>query len=304
MQITKTYENLHSTWVDPSPEKPPKFPPILKLIQLGFYSFGRVFPTSASKIAYKMFSTPRRRARHKNSDEILETARIFEFMYAKQILKGYEWGDSDRIVLLVHGWESRGTGLRSFVPRLVRSGFRVIAFDGPAHGNSTGKQTNLPHFAGAVSAILHNIGGVYGIIAHSFGGVATTYALRHLGKKFEIEKLVFVGVPSRTRNILQNFANEIWLPPVATQKFINILKGKLGKIPSNETDVAGAEEQVSAKEILVVHDKKDAIVPFSAAEEIYKTWSRAGLLAPEGYGHFRVMKNPDVLDQVAWFMHD
>lgn len=301
--MTKTYENLHSTWVDPTPEKPPQFPPILKLIQIFFTIFGRIFPIAASRIAYKMFSTPRRRARHKNSDKIMETARIFEFMYGRQILKGYEWGRGAQTILLVHGWESRGTGLRSFVPRLVRSGFRVIAFDGPAHGNSTGTQTNLADFAGAVTAILHNIGEVYGIIGHSFGGIATTYALRHLDKNIKVEKLVFVASPSRTRKVLMTFCNEIWLPKKATQKFIEILEGTLKNVPPTETDIADAEKAVNVEKILVIHDKKDAIVPFAAAEEIYENWECADLLAPEGYGHFRVMKNPDVLDQVAWFMH-
>jgi alpha-beta hydrolase superfamily lysophospholipase len=61
----------------------------------------------------------------------MEQAEVFEFMYKGKILKGYSWGTGKRNV--VHGWESRGTALRSFVPVLLEKGFRVVAFDAPAH---------------------------------------------------------------------------------------------------------------------------------------------------------------------------
>ncbi|NUO03188.1 MAG: alpha/beta hydrolase, partial [Saprospiraceae bacterium] len=150
---------------------------LLGLVRLGFGTAGRVFPDAAARVAYRLFSTPRVRAAHSISDELLESARLFEFMYGHQVLKGYEWGKGEQVVLLVHGWESRGTALRGFVPSLIEKGYRVVTFDGPAHGNSDGKRTNIIHFAGAIRAIIRHIGGVHSIITHSFGGASTVFAL-------------------------------------------------------------------------------------------------------------------------------
>jgi len=304
MITTKTYELLQSTWQDPMPEKPRRYPTTIILVRFLFSTLGRIFPKMAGKIAYKFFSTPMKRAKHKTSDTILETARLFEFMYGKQILKGYEWGNGSKTILLVHGWESRGTGLRTFVPKLVKAGFRVIAFDGPAHGDSSGKSTNLRHFAGAVTAAIHHIGAIYGIITHSFGGVSTTYALAHLDSKIAVEKIVFVAVPAKMQTVLDGAMRTLNVPPKAVEEFYKVIIGKLENVPFSETNIPNIQQKVKVKDVLIVHDQTDPIVKFDNAEAIYKSWDNAILLATKGYGHYRVMKNPDVVDRVCWFIHD
>jgi len=303
MTTTKSYEILNSSWEDPTPEQPKKYPPILNLIQFLFGTFGRVFPKVAGKFAYNLFTRPMGRAKHKVSDEILETAQIFEFMYGRQILKGYEWGKGEKIILLVHGWESRGTGLRTFVPKLVHAGYRVVAFDGPAHGNSSGKQTNLPHFAGAVAAVIHHIGEVHGIIAHSFGGATTAFAMAHLDQKIAVEKLVFIAVPAKIKTVLNSAIQQLNVPPKAANAFFKIIEKKLNGVSFAETDIANIPKKVKAEDVLLVYDKTDAVVDFTSAEAIFETWDNANLLATEGHGHYRVMKNPDVVDRVCWFIN-
>ena len=158
-----------SDFQDGKSEMPTRYPALaFRLVRFGFQTLGRLFPQKAAEIAYKLFSTPRSRAKHRASDPILEQAHLFEVLYGKYILKGYEWGSGEKTILLVHGWESRGTALRTFVPALLKKGYKVVAMDGPAHGNSSGKSTNLPIFAGAVLAFIQQLGGVHGIITHSF----------------------------------------------------------------------------------------------------------------------------------------
>jgi pimeloyl-ACP methyl ester carboxylesterase len=303
MITTKSYEILNSSWEDPMPEQPRKYPAILGLLQFLFGTIGRIFPKIAAKIAYKLFSTPRGRARHRISDEILETAHLFEFMYGRQILKGYEWGKGDKTILLVHGWESRGTGLRTFVPKLVHAGYRVVAFDGPAHGDSSGKQTNLPHFAGAVAAAIHHIGEVYGIITHSFGGATTAFAMAHLDADIAIKKLVFIAVPSKLESALELATKQLNLPPNAKRAFVRILEKKLNGVPMKATNLAEIGKKINVEDVLLVYDKSDPIIKFDNAEAIFESWDNANLLATEGYGHYRVMKNPDVVDRVSWFIN-
>lgn len=303
MTTTKSYEILNSSWEDPTPEQPRQYPPILSLIQFLFGTLGRIFPKIAGKMAYYFFSRPITRARHKVSDEILETAQIFEFMYGRQILKGYEWGTGDKTILLVHGWESRGTGLRTFVPKLVKAGYRVVAFDGPAHGNSSGKQTNLPHFAGAVAAAIHHIGKVHGIIAHSFGGATTAFAMAHLDPDIAVEKLVLIAVPAKMKEVLNNAILQLNVPPNAANAFFKIIKKVLGNVPFAETDLENIPKKVKAEEVLLVYDKTDAVVNFTSAEAIFESWDNANLLVTEGHGHYRLMKNPDVIDRVCWFIN-
>ncbi len=302
MEATKKIEYLQSEWKG-KPEGSPSYPPVLKVIRLLFGTLGYVFPRAAGRVAYRLFSTPRHRARHQTSDPILESARLFEFLYGKQILKGYEWGSGARTILLVHGWESRGTALRSFVPALLERGFRVVAFDGPAHGNSGGRRTNLLHFGGAVRAVLNQVGGAYGIITHSFGGASTVFALSNLDNQLKVEKLVLIGAPSRMDKVLYDAINTLNLPGPAARQFFRFLEKKV-KFPVRHADVGTASGRFRVGQALIVHDSKDAIVPFSEAQATFNAWDNASLLVAEGYGHYRLMKNPDVIRKVAEFMVD
>jgi len=303
MQVAERIELLESDYQDPITETPPKYPAYFKLIQWGFRTLGTIAPRQAAKVAYQLFSTPRTRAKHRRSDEVLESARVFEFLYGEHLLKGYEWGSGDQIILLVHGWESRGTALRSFVPQLVESGYRVVAFDGPAHGDSEGKSTNLLHFGGAVRAIIRQLGNVHGIISHSFGGASTVYALGAIDTSIAIEKLVLIAVPSSMVNVWEDTAKLFRLPAKAKREMKAMLEQKVQQ-PLEEVSVSNAESEVQINETLIIHDKTDQVVPFAEAEKIVRAWASARLLASDGYGHFRLMKNPDIIQRVVDFMID
>lgn len=300
--MTQRIDYLESDYQDPSPEQPVAYPPILSAIRLLFSTLGYIFPRPMARLAYRFFSTPRHRARHRSSDELLESARIFEFMYGRQMLKGYEWGYGGRTVLLVHGWESRGTALRSFVPALLEMGYRIVAFDGPAHGNSDGKRTNLLHFSGAVRAIINQVGGVHAIITHSFGGASTAFALANLDNSIKVEKLVLIGVPNRMRLVLKDAMETLNVPPPTAKRFLKYIEQKI-KFPISEADTSRAELQEQVREVLIVHDEEDAIVPISEAKAIFAAWPNARLLISKGYGHYRLMKNPDLVRYIANFIH-
>src|SRR3970040_3198587 len=79
--------------------------------------------------------------------------------------------------LLAHGWGGRATQMRRFVPALVAAGYRVVAYDQPAHGLSEGRLTGLPDFADALAEVARHHGGVRAVIAHSLGGPAAAIAL-------------------------------------------------------------------------------------------------------------------------------
>lgn len=98
---------------------------------------------------------PQNRAKHRVSDSVIEQAQISDILVGENMLKTYEWGEGEKTILLVHGWQSRGTALRSFVPKLKEAGFRVVAFDAAAHGDSSGKRVDLLDYGGAIKALYH-----------------------------------------------------------------------------------------------------------------------------------------------------
>jgi len=270
---------------------------------LYFQTIGRLFPRIGGKLALRLFTTPMGRARHRQSDEMLEQAKIFDFLYGGQLLKGYEWGEGDKTILLVHGWQSRGTALRSFVPPLLRRGYRVVAFDGPAHGNSGGKQTHLAHFSGAVRAIINRLGKVEGIISHSFGGASSMFAMAYQAPLYKIDKLVLLGVPSSLLSAMKSFFCYLNLPEGVRKNFIQRIE-KLTGMPLEQASIDTIHHQVDVDQVLIVHDVKDEIVSIDDAKKIVAHWPKAHLVTTEGYGHYKLIKNPDVVGRVVAFFHE
>jgi pimeloyl-ACP methyl ester carboxylesterase len=305
MIMTKSRYEIPAFQLETLPQRPSnKYPFHLLFVKWAFSILGRIFPETAGNLAFRIFTTPRLRAVNKQTDEIIESARLFEVLYGKIILKGYEWGRGDRTVLLVHGWESRGTALRSFVPGLVAAGFRVVAFDGPGHGNSGGKRTNLPHFAGAVRAVLNQIGPVHGIITHSFGGSTSVFALAHLDNSIEVEKLVLVAVPASTRKVVRDFAKLIGLPSVALKAMKDMIHRKLNGLNFQDTDLIESLGKAKVSDVLVVHDKLDPSVHFESAEAIFEKYDHTSLLVTQGQGHFYLMRHPEVIRRVINFVKE
>ena len=87
----------------------------------------------------------------------------------------YSWGTGP-LVLLVHGWAGRPTQFRKIISALTAAGFRVVGFDGPAHGKSAGTSTNIDEFEDVIKTLYVQVGEPESIIAHSFGGGAVLYA--------------------------------------------------------------------------------------------------------------------------------
>jgi len=53
---------------------------------------------------------------------------------------------------------------------------------------------------------------------------------------------------------------------------------------------------------LVVHDRGDREVPFHDAERLVARWPNATLLATDGIGHRRILKDDDVIRRVVEFV--
>ena len=301
MTIT-TYDHIKAYPGElPTPSKREQNSLLLRLVQFGFSTLGHLFPKSASKIAYKLFTTPRSKAFHKSSDPILESAKLFEVLYGKRILKAYEWGTGLKTVLLVHGWESRGTALRSFVPSLVNSGYRVIAFDGPAHGDSAGTRTNLAHFSGAITAMIRQIGSVNGIIAHSFGGAASMFALSRTNLPTSIEKIVLIGTPAKVSYVVKQASEILKLPRKVSKNFITHLESII-EMPLEKANIEELLVSTGIKRALILHDIDDKAVPFQPMSELAAKWPAAELISTEGMGHHLIMKHPKIIEKVTTFI--
>lgn len=273
----------------------------LRLARFGLQVVGRLMPTQAARLLYGIFSKPRLRAKHRKSDEIIDSAQVIDFKFKNETVKLYEWGKGNRVILLAHGWESRGTALRDAVPQLIELGFKVVAFDAIAHGDSTGKRNNLSINAATIEAIITHYGGIYGAICHSFGCSSLVYALQFINPALSVKRVIFIAVPPATKVIMSNFLRMMNAPDSVRKAYYELMEQKAGQ-KLEKVDVATASKSVKISELLLFHDRYDEVTSLEAAQRVAERWDNAELRVTEGFGHFKLAKNTKVIQEMVDFM--
>ncbi len=184
-----------------------------------------------------------------------------------------------------------------FVQPLVEAGYRVVTFDAPAHGDSPGKRTNVLEFIQIIQEIERDVGGFVAIIGHSLGGIAAALAMQRGAKA---QKLVTIGSPATMEFILNSFAGQINASPRSLRR----LRDHLASLAGSDLDDFSLNRIVSQLKTpgLIVHDQGDRNVHYNQAQALAESWPEARLIATDGLGHNRILRNRELISTVVDFI--
>lgn len=271
-------------------------------------------PALAAKLAAaSMFKTQRRSA-DGWEHEIIEQAEELGIEGPSGHISARRWGEPGPLVLLVHGWNGRGTQLGAFVGPLLEHGYQVVSFDAPGHGRSDGSRSSLLEFANAFDAVLDAVRPffqpLHGVVAHSMGGAAVTFALsraqargRAAGEPGASEpRLVFIAPPIDLRDFVDTVSQQLGLLPPTQTRLQGLVERRIGERLEDlhALKLAGSMTQP----LLVVHDEQDRAVPFVCGASLAEAWPGAELRATRGLGHSRILRDPEVVSAVTDFIRD
>ena len=252
-----------------------------------FLTGSLLLPEYAAALAERLFLTPPAPRLAQSTFFDFLDARSSFVEYRGRSLATWRWGPLDApAVLLAHGWGGYAAQMRGFVPRLLAEGFRVVAYDQPAHGLSEGKLTGLPDFAGALAAVASHHGNVHHVIAHSLGGVATAIAL---SRGMPLQSAVLVSPPSDLVGYSRRFARWYWMPEALRRAMQAAIEERFG-LRWFEIEIARLAPRLRTP-ALVIHDRGDAYVPFAQGAALARAWPGARLLGTEGLGHGRILES-------------
>ena len=263
-----------------------------------FLTGSLLLPEYAAALAERLFLTPPRPKLPQSTFFDFLDARASYVEYRGRNLATWRWGPLDApSVLLAHGWGGYAAQMRGFVPGLLRAGFRVIAYDQPAHGLSEGKLTGLPDFAGALDAVAAHHGDVRHVIAHSLGGAAVSIAL---SRGMKLESAVLVSPPSDLVGYSRRFARWYWMPEPLRRAMQAAIEERFG-LRWFEIEVPRLAPRLKTP-ALVIHDRDDGLVPWKQGAALARAWPGARLLTTEGLGHGRILENDVVLRAATDFI--
>jgi pimeloyl-ACP methyl ester carboxylesterase len=253
----------------------------------------------ATLYVVKLFSTPVKFAAPERELAMRNSAKKETIIIpgCKAEVEMYIYGYSKRKVLLVHGWAGRGTQLFQIADKVLENRMMVISFDGPAHGLSSGKRTNMMEF----HETLHEVNKKYGpfdvAIGHSFGAMSLINAV---ADGLKVEKLVVIGADNSIPKIFQYFVKKMELKPTIAQKMEKLFEQKF----KTKLDTLTSEHKAGKIDIptLVIHDSDDKYVNVSSAVSIRQSLKNGELLITKGLGHHKIFKDNFVIQRIIDFI--
>lgn len=294
---TVFYERTSNTMPNRT-KRPHSVPLILRLIRLAFRTGGTISPKLAGLAAYKLWFTPTRFPTPASEQAVLESAEIEYYKFNRQTIATYSWGQTGPAVLLVHGWSGRGTQLGAFVEPLINAGYRVLSFDGPAHGKSSGKQTNLYEIADVILGLNDRYGPFESVITHSFGGPCLAAAMQ---RGLNTSSVVSISPPARVTTLVEKFTDTLSIPKKAVKDFVRRFEDAFGK---DIFEQASMDNNVRGLDLpaLVIHDEDDADIPWREGQAVAQAWKNASFIKTSTLGHRRILRHPSIIEAAVEFV--
>jgi pimeloyl-ACP methyl ester carboxylesterase len=276
--------------------------PGIRLFRLALAASQRLWPALAVRAACRLFLTPLppkwlHRGKPWDAAWRIES---WPFEDASLTLYTQPAAPHGPVALLVHGWGGHAGQMLALAQALAAQGLRPVILEMPAHGRSAGSESTLPQFTRAIdyvcARLLQQGHSLRVLVAHSLGASAGAYVA---SRGLPIERLVLIAPPASPPDYTRLFAQVFGLSEptrAAMQKRIEAREGIL--MPQFEPHALGPRIRVPT---LVVHDRGDSINRFADGQAYAGAVRGAELLATEGLGHRKLLKDAGVLGRISIF---
>lgn len=267
-------------------------------------------PPVAARLAFELFLTPPRRRLDAVDVPIVARARRHALQIGRSRVAALDWpaevvgsarptAESPSTVLLLHGWGSHAARFGHLVEPLTTHGFRVIGLDAPAHGDSTGRRSDLSQFRAAMRIALAEFAPVTAIVAHSMGASAAVWQLAEEPHP-DVRALVVIGMPRDVGYMMESFALVLDLHADVTHRLRSLFARRFGAPPEHFSAHALADRL--AVPTLVVHDVDDDVTPAQHAREFAARLRHGHLRETRGLQHSGALRDAATIEQIVEFL--
>jgi pimeloyl-ACP methyl ester carboxylesterase len=226
---------------------------------------------------------------------ILTTAEPITMSLDARKLALFSWGEGP-LVLLIHGWSGHAGQMTEFVAPLTSAGYRVVAVDLPAHGQSGGQLSSVVHFAKAIRAVADRLGPVDAIVSHSLGGGGVIQAF--LGG-LTAKRAVLISPPAQFHDYWglfrrrMNMSHAVWRALVErSERWLAL------PFPEVHPEFAAPRMTVPA---LILHGTADRVSPVTEGRRLVRLWPGAALRELDA-GHVSILRDARAVAETVRFI--
>lgn len=269
-------------------------------VRTGFRILGTVAPPLSVDLALRAMRRVGPAARIRPADQMThDAARRGTVRVDGEDVTTYTWGDpSAPSVLLVHGWQLRASRFARLVEAFEAAGLRPVAFDGVAHGESTGHRTQAVQHARVLRAVQEQSGPAAAVVGHSLGGMAAGLALRD---GLAADRWVAIAAPTGFESVIGSFVRQPGLPAGVHDRLADrAARTMFPEVVAPRTELDLTRHPVPAGvPTLFVQSTTDSMNDPDNARQLHAAHPGSELLLAPGLGHNRVLDDPDVLRAVV-----
>jgi pimeloyl-ACP methyl ester carboxylesterase len=252
----------------------------------------------ASKKAITLFASPRKGHYTEKQKKIIDSAYFEVLSYKNLDIATYRWEGNGKIILLAHGWESNTSRWDYILEDLKSEGYTVIALDAPAHGSSGGKYFHAVLYSEFMNVVAKKFQPEI-IIGHSVGGMATVFCLHHNDLP-SVKKIVLLGAPAHFTGVFHRYKKMMGYNRKISKGLDNFVLQYFGK-PLAYFSAVDFTESLEI-EGLIIHDKKDKIIPYSDGQLFANRYKNSKLITTTGFGHS--LKDVSLTPKIIAFIND
>ena len=282
-------------------------PPLPRRPGLGVAAVGtalnvasRLAPRSTGRLALQLWRRPGKAAGVRPEERAVHDAASTSVVeHASTRVAAYAWGDGERPVLLVHGWQARASRFADVITALVESGHTAVSYDAWGHGATPGPVRSIVEHQVVIAELERRHGPFDGVVAHSFG---VPVALNAARSGLRADRLVALSGMSDFGYVVDAFCDQLGLEARVNHELRTEIERAYF---AGDTDIW---ERFSAhflphREVLVVHDAADRVVHRSQGDLLVEALGdRARLIETSGLGHSRILRDPDVVGEIVAFL--
>jgi pimeloyl-ACP methyl ester carboxylesterase len=268
------------------------------MLRLLFHTGGRLAPGLTGQLACKLWYRTTRFPLPAAEKKALQAADLEFLEINGSGIATYRWGKTGAPVLLIHGWNGRATQLAPFVTPLLKSGHRVLGFDAPAHGKSSGNQTTIYAIADVIVALKNRYGPFRAVITHSFGGASLALAMK---QDFIGERVVCLCPPASTVGLVDKFAGILRINDKTLRAMKQLIEKRFGRNVWSEVAMVNnvADQTVPA---MIIHDEEDTEVPWREGYAVSQAWPGSRFVKTTGLGHHRILRDTPTIQKAVGFI--
>ncbi len=196
--------------------------------------------------AFELFCTPYNKSK-KQATAIFNDAEPLQFKLDNHIIKGFRWNHPQaKKVLIAHGFSSCTYNFDKYISAFIKKGYEVLAFDAPAHGQSSGKTVNAVQYADVIRKISELYGPVDYYMGHSFGGIAVSLAIENLPHGSHT-KIVLIAPATETSSAIDGAFKMLGISSNAVRKEFDDIILRISGRPTSWFSIKRAVKQISAQ---------------------------------------------------------